>query len=692
MMLLKSRIEIIANDKVIPICLRSVLRGSERNRFGKIFFKYEKRDENSVLLREGRIGSPIMKLVPCPSFGPGVDAAFGDLRRDIEKITAISSGVDEELDRWRLEISRNPSRAVESFALEISPEERRIEIEASDDLGAIYGIYEFSHQFLGIDPLWFWKEMEPLPLVSFSPESQRIESGLPEFRFRGLFVNDEDLLGRWRPSSGERFQDWPKRESVLSQSSTLLKDNYEARLLGYYTPVVESEAMEMIFEAILRLRGNLVIPASFIDVFNGAEAAVIRAAVQRGLYVSQHHVEPLGVSHFGYETWWSRQGQNPQFSYLSDPDSMRAAWRAYAEEWYRLAGNQVIWQLGLRGRGDRPLWDHDPAAAARAAELFRKAFDDQMEIIRKVDSRETPPVTVTLWFEVSRLIQDGDLRLPSNVIRVFADDDKTLEMKGDFHRTDRGGDLPFGCYVHLAVWGAGPHLVQGVSPDRIVRIANEIVGKGDTAYAIVNAANLREHVVGLGCWFEQLWRTRREAFENSLQDFVPEGAARYYREFFEVIPEFKTGWRLYDGRASGWILQLIRMHSSGEPLSADLQKEVVGDWRDAIGCILDESIARQNQLLDSMEDEKLTWKSRDRRFLEFNLITQLRILRGMCKCIRELSRETPDFPLARGALVEALKAMSESERGRWVNWYRGDLKVGVKALLKHLEDLESQRA
>ncbi|MBC2601145.1 hypothetical protein [Puniceicoccus vermicola] len=134
------------------------------------------------------------------------------------------------------------------------------------------------------------------------------------------------------------------------------------------------------------------------------------------------------------------------------------------------------------------------------------------------------------------------------------------------------------------------------------------------------------------------------------------------------------------------------MHSSGEPLSADLQKEVVGDWRDAIGRILEESIARQNQLLDSMEDEKLTWNSRDRRFLEFNLITQLRILRGMCKCIRELSRETPDFPLARGALGEALKAMSESERGRWVNWYRGDLKVGVKALLKHLEDLEFQRA
>ena len=50
----------------------------------------------------------------------------------------------------------------------------------------------------------------------------------------------------------------------------------------------------MVLETAVRLGINLIIPASFVDIHNPPEENLIRMAVERGLYVSQHHVEPLG--------------------------------------------------------------------------------------------------------------------------------------------------------------------------------------------------------------------------------------------------------------------------------------------------------------------------------------------------------------------------------------------------------------
>lgn len=72
-------------------------------------------------------------------------------------------------------------------------------------LGAIYGLHEFSHRFLGVDPLWFWKDIAPAPLAAFAPAPRSIESGASLFRYRDWFINDEDLLGRWHPPAGERL-------------------------------------------------------------------------------------------------------------------------------------------------------------------------------------------------------------------------------------------------------------------------------------------------------------------------------------------------------------------------------------------------------------------------------------------------------------------------------------------------------
>jgi hypothetical protein len=118
--------------------------------------------------------------------------------------------------------------------------------------------------------------------------------------------------------------------------------------------------MAHIAEALVRSRCNLISPASFIDIMNPPEAALVEECARRGVFVSQHHVEPLGVSAFSYFNYWKKRGRDLKYSYFSYPAEVREVWRAYAKAWAKHP--HVIWQLGLRGIADRPMWMADPKA------------------------------------------------------------------------------------------------------------------------------------------------------------------------------------------------------------------------------------------------------------------------------------------------------------------------------------------
>lgn len=605
-----------------------------------------------------------------------IDRAVQDLARDLEKIFgAAPSRV--ELAEAVIRIAEDDSLPAESWRIRCG---ERIEIAGGDKLGVIYGVYAFTHCYLGVDPLWFWKDAEPQPQTEIEIPAEETTSGPPTFRWRGWFINDEDLLGQWRDSGKQRFTGWPKRDETLA-----VEDNefYEKRLLKYYSPIIAADVMEAVFEALLRLGGNLIIPASFIDIMNPDEAAIIQAAIARGFYVSQHHVEPIGVSHFAYETWWAGQGKAPAFSYRDDPDAMRACWRAYAEEWTRIAGDRLLWQVGLRGRGDRPLWAHDPEAKARAGEFISGALADQMEIIQAVDARPNPPATMTLWLEGAQLIESGDLSAPKNVILVFADHDLTQEMRNDFHSLPREADRDYGVYYHIAVWCFGPHLAQGLPPEKIAATAKQIADKGDTAYAILNVANLREHCLGAQVWSEQVWRPGDFDADAFLERWAPPGTARLYRDFFAAVPELRPGWRLYDGCARTFICKLLREATGVEP-PPEVVREYAVNQRADLQAKLATAIKRLDALLASAQG-KTFYQPSEAQFFRANLIVQAFILRDLYRAVLALLDDEPDFAAAAAALREAIAMLPRAEQGRWQHWYRGDTKVGLHSLAEGLE-------
>ncbi len=614
---------------------------------------------------------------------PAIAAALADLRRDLAAVLPtghLAAGIGH----WSLDIGHSAALAAETFVVEVTAD-RRIVLTGGDELGAIYAIYEFSHRFLGVDPLWFWKDIAPAPLAAFAPAPQRIESGPPRFRYRGWFINDEDLLGRWREPAGERFRDWPKRAATLAATSTEAHDHYEQRLLRYYTPVIAADTMEMIFEAALRLRINLIIPASFIDILNPPEADVVRAALRRGLFVSQHHVEPLGVSHFAYETWCAKHGHaGAPFSYREAPEVMRACWQAYAERWHEVASDKVIWQVGLRGRGDRPLWSHDPEAQARAAEFVASALADQMAIIRSVDARRQPPVTLTLWFEGAELIKSGRLRAPDGVTYVFADHHVTQEMQEDFQTLPREPGRGHGVYYHVAVWTMGPHLVQGPSPEKISRTMEQVAARGDTAYAILNIANLREHVMGATVWSEFVWRNHTSTTSEFLARWSPLGLAGFHARLLDCVPEFEPGWRFYDGSARSFLDNLIRHHAAAVPLG-----EKVLALR-AAPAPLAHAVEQLSALLADLETAAPTVAVRHRAFCETNLVVQTSILLGLYRAVLALLASPPDFAAAESAIASARAALPRAEQGRFRHWYRGDTKIDFAGLSARIAALSSR--
>ena len=198
-------------------------------------------------------------------------------------------------------------------------------IAGSDERGTMFGLYAFIEKFLGVDPLHFWSSRAPQSRAILAWDVIKLSSGEPTFKFRGWFINDEDLLTEWKESGGKRNIDYP-----------------------YYGQVVNREVMRHIAEALVRSRCNLIIPASFVDIMNPPEEALVQECVRRGVFVSQHHVEPLGVSAFAYFNYWKARGRDLKYSYFSQPAEVREVWTGRWSAWATRASARSRRRLGRR--------------------------------------------------------------------------------------------------------------------------------------------------------------------------------------------------------------------------------------------------------------------------------------------------------------------------------------------------------
>jgi hypothetical protein len=447
------------------------------------------------------------------------------------------------------------------------------------------------------------------------------------------------------------------------------------------------------------------------------------------VFVSQHHVEPLGVSAFSYFNYWKKRGRDLKYSYYSQPAEVREVWRAYAAAWAKYPN--VIWQLGLRGIADRPMWMADPNTPQSDADrgrLISEAMAAQVKILDEVAPGQPRHLSTTLWAEGSTLNRKNLLTIPPETIVVFADNSPGWKWQTDFYETPRRPENRYGVYYHHALIGSGPHLAQVPSPARTFAVMQAAVAHGAATYAICNVSNLREFVLGIDATAKMTWRMDDFDPERFLDAWVGARFSRNQAEIAAAYRAFFATWQIH-GRQQVPFLMDGQMFAAGNTslgqIGRKLREGRVGGGPaperatgDAFWAALNDmhpENTRAERIRGAVAQQAGFERVRQRaqaagaglpaaeaRLLADNLVFQSAIMVRTSAWLAQV--ETAHEALELGKMAECVAALTAAEaafaqiprlaegyaRDPWENWYRGSKKLNIAATLQRTRDVLQQ--
>jgi hypothetical protein len=655
------------------------------------------------------IDSSSVLLVGAEEPGP-VQEAAKDLAGDFEKVFGkrpriVSRSQDASpvtiLIGFRSDAARKLAprlNEAESFSISVqrsngtdSPAATVVLLTGADMRGTMYAVYHFAQEYLGVDPMYYWTDREPPHRARLDlPASLNQTFPGPVIRYRGFFLNDEDLLTGWAPG---------------------VKDGTGIAL----------DVWNKIYETILRLKGNIVAPGTWIF----PDEPQVRLAAKRGLIITQHHAIPLGMN-------VARWPRNVPYNYTAHAEILERAWKN-AVAGYE-TGQEVLWTVGLRGLSDQSYAAADPSVAGNPralGQLVGKAIASQIRIVRErfPDAR----FITNLWQEGARLVHDGYLSIPPEVNIVWADD-------GFGYLQDRGqAAAGQGAYYHVAMMnGRANQLTEMVPVERIYSEFGRYMKAGATHYMLLNTSDIRPVAMTTKAVMDLAWgglpadadagRFYREWSAAQFGEKAAGRVASIYRDYFQAPartaaePVREYGDQYYHTQARTLILkQLI-----GSPIymlpgqSPKWTPAPVFDFPgQGNGRTLAEIASAEVQLTrqaqsrwDSLwsravEAQSLVLPAR-RPFYGAHVLAMIaickesnRILGSTAEAIQALA--DGNRTAARVAVQRALESTAEirkaeaaAEYGKWKNWYRGDWLTNVDRtaellgiFLKNIDDPQS---
>lgn len=651
-------------------------------------------------------GSPARICLSDSAGGP-LRLAVRDLIRDLERVSGFSGhaafplreaqkgsvvigaledgGLCPLLERDGIRTDEIRGRR-EHYLIEASPD--TLYLVGSDEMGAMWAVYEVCERFLGVDPMYLFTDHEPARMEKAEIPPSRIVDGPAEYRFRGWFINDEDLImGYCRGGRPEKDYDFHRD----------------------YAPM-----LSMIVETALRMKQNLLIPASHIDMDDPAQEALVKLVTGRGMFISQHHQEPVGVNQQRLDRWFARHGDDTEnINYADHPEKYRLIWRHFIRKWAKYPN--VIWQLGLRGRGDRPVWyrnDRIPDTLEARGALISAAIRDQWEIIAEETGRKDFLCSSTLWMEGMPLYHAGTLRFPEGTMIVLSDFGPDQTWGKEYGETPRRPGTVYGTYYHVCFWGCGPHLVSGNRPEKILRNFAIAQKTGDTRYSVLNVSNIREHLPGIFTVAEATWRPEIPDARSVIKGWcekaldLPDGdaAAALYSAYFDAFSHLDDTllpgrMLLMDGMCKRVAMMLMRIIDGNELERVDIQNKRLFDFPSTGAFIsfylraAEEGAKRFEKALKEAESFLLRIPDARRPFFRSGMILQIRTILGLYRwvtalcgaaiCARSGGNEKPfDGSVRQGvlALEDILAAREETFCEKWAHWWDGDTLIDVKAM------------
>lgn len=626
-----------------------------------------------------------------------VHFAVADMIRDLEKISgrkpvlsskkpdanaekillvaSISHAADWLSD---LEIDLSPIAGKEEHFV-LAPLASGLAIIGSDRRGTMWGIYEFCRIYLKVDPLYLWTDHEPHYQESLNLPNETVIDGPKSYRFRGWFINDEDLI------EGFCKQGKPEKDYHYQQDYAVFLD--------------------MLIETALRLKQNMLIPCSHLDIMRPEDEWIIKRITERGLYISMHHQEPVGINQQNMDRYWAARGVEGNINFVDHTDLYRQVWKQYIHRWAQYEG--VIWQLGLRGRGDRPVWyrnDRVPETTEARGKLISDAIQMQMDLIRTECPDQEILSTATLWMEGMPLYKAGALTFPKDTMVIQSDFGPDQMWGEGYNQTPRHEGTEYGLYYHLAFWGCGPHLIQGNRPEKIRFNFQQAQTKGDTSYVVLNVSNFREFVYGIRYEAKITWDLAQDDVEADRADWCREqfeleetsALEKIYRSYFRSFAvmdntEFPSRMTFNDGMARRVAVKLMQIICGSELIQEDIQNkrlyaftntdDFVAYYREATEGGLRRFHEVHQQAAALLE--QLPAHRRD--FFRANVIVQIEIMQAMYGWVNALCRAAQNrrangSDTAYTAIIEEAvaildKAITQRKSALyspWEHWYDGD--------------------
>jgi len=584
---------------------------------------------------------------------------FGHPPIVVEKLPASWKGVViyiGQKGQWRDAMIKDSFPGAESFILRLQKdnEGRQALVATGADMrGSIYAAYALSEEILGVDPWYYWVDKEPLTRSSINiPEGFNKKFDPPTFKYRGWFINDEDLLNRFSPD--------PLRENVFS--------------LAMY---------DLIYETLLRLRGNMIVLATFPFPDERCQ----ELAARRGLILNMHHILTLGLNTY-------RWPKDVPFSYNKYPKIMEQYWQTCIDAF---KDYEVIWTVGYRGKHDRPFWKDEPELVTPESrgDVITKAIAKQVEMIRKIQPKAA--IIANMWMEGAELYHQGLIKLPEGVTLVWPDG-------GEGYIRDNGNvKAGQGIYYHTAMLsGWHNQLSEMVNPGRIYNQIGRFVKAGATTFFLVNVSDIRPVPLSTDCAMKMVWDAKPyldKTDEQNMKTFLRNWSQRQFGS--DVADKIGANYRKYFGTPYMWDDVHQGEHSlhsklrdlyglavplieKGKPLSDAALKMS----RDLLK-FSSENRAYMAGLLNQAEP-LLQWVPDSRKdFYQSHVLTQIQVhlqslltMESYCKAI--LAYNSGDKAGAISETEKALQAckdmfseLQKAEYGKWSRWYMGECLLGL---------------
>ncbi len=434
----------------------------------------------------------------------------------LERLSA--SGCVELSDLYR---DGKPKREVYGIRLVKQPFEDIAEalvIFGSDKRGTIYGMFALS-EYIGVTPLIFWGDAAPARkgYIEIGKDIQTTPvSKEPSVRYRGFFVNDE----------------WP------------CFGNWVCRHYGGFN----AEAYRIVFEFLLRLKGNYLWPAMWTASFplDGPASKNEELANLYGVVMGYSHHEPcLRAS----EEWDKVKGADTAYgcgwNFYTNEEGLLNYWR---DALMRSGKYENIITIGMRGERDSSMLGED-ASVGENINLLKRIIKAQRQLIRECvdENLENVPQLLALYKEVEQYFYGDkenvglkDWEELDGVICMLCEDNfgqmRTLPIEEVRNR--KGG---WGMYYHLDYHG-GPVSYEWVDSTPLSKIWEQMsmaYEYGIRDVWIVNVGDVKFHEVPLTYFMSLAYDYERWGEKNphSYEEYVKQWV---HAVFSQVSDDLQT--------------------------------------------------------------------------------------------------------------------------------------------------------